>query len=282
MPAYRQHTINCKGKLLDLSSPVVMGIINATPDSFYDGGEFNTIESALGQAKKMLNQGASVIDVGGYSSRPGAAELSISEEINRTSPIIQSLANEFPEICISIDTFRSEVAIEAVRCGASIINDISAGDDDDNMLSTVAQLGVPYILMHKQGQSKTMQNNPNYENVVDEVFEYLARKILRCREVGISDLIIDPGLGFGKTVEHNFQLIKHLKKLAILEVPILVGASRKSMIKKVIQNDEGSTLNGTSVINTISLLNGASILRVHDVMEAIECIRLVQKLEGVE
>jgi dihydropteroate synthase len=282
MTAYSQHTINCNGSLLELNPPIIMGILNATPDSFYDGGEFETIELAEQQVGKMLEAGAKIIDIGGYSSRPGAEDVSIDIELGRTIPLIKHLTRAYPNICISIDTFRSKVAREAVKSGAAIINDISAGDDDPNMLQLVKELEVPYILMHKQGRSKIMQNNPTYTNVVNEVFNYLDSKIKECRALGIKDIIADPGLGFGKSVDHNFQIIKHLSRFKMLDVPLLIGASRKSMISKVLLKDNHDYLNGTTVLNTIALLNGASILRVHDVSEAMECITLIGRLNGVD
>jgi dihydropteroate synthase len=282
MSASIQHTINCKGQIIDLSTPIVMGILNTTPDSFYDGGKFNGVEEAVNSALKMLSEGAQIIDVGGYSSRPGADDVPITVEIERTLPVITAILKKSPSSIISIDTFRAEVAQKAIKAGAAIVNDISAGDDDPNMLETVASLNVPYILMHKKGTSKTMQNNPKYENVVQEVFNYLANKIVACQEYGIKDLIIDPGLGFGKSLVHNYQIVKHLERFTLLERPVLVGASRKSMIKQVLEVDSASSLNGTSVINTLALQNGASILRVHDPLEAQECIQLISFYNGVQ
>jgi dihydropteroate synthase len=272
-----KRSIHIKGTVLDLSRPVVMGILNVTPDSFSDGGKYHTVNAALTQAHQMINAGAGIIDVGGYSSKPGAADVSLQEELDRVIPIIQKLTNTV-DIPISIDTFRSKVAIAAVQAGACIVNDISAGDDDEDMVLSVAALGVPYIMMHKQGKSKTMQNNPQYVDVVQDVFEYLLAKKESCRKAGIHDLIIDPGFGFGKTVEHNYALLRQLKVFNNLELPLLVGLSRKSMIYNFLGTDAHNALNGTSFLHSFALQNGANLLRVHDVKEAVECIKLFEKM----
>lgn len=256
-----------------------MGILNVTPDSFSDGGKYVALNAALDQAHQMINDGAGIIDVGGYSSKPGAADVSEQEELDRVIPIIQKLTNTVG-IPISIDTFRSTVAIAAVQAGACIVNDISAGDDDEDMIPSVAALGVPYIMMHKQGKSKTMQNNPKYVDVVQDVFVYLLAKKEACRTAGINDLIIDPGFGFGKTVEHNYALLKQLMVFNSLELPLLVGLSRKSMIYNFLGIDAHNALNGTSFLHSFALQNGANLLRVHDVKEAVECVKLFKKMRG--
>lgn len=274
-----KRSIHIKGTELDLIRPVVMGILNVTPDSFSDGGKYVALNAALDQAHQMINDGAGIIDVGGYSSKPGAADVSEQEELDRVIPIIQKLTNTVG-IPISIDTFRSTVAIAAVQAGACIVNDISAGDDDEDMIPSVAALGVPYIMMHKQGKSKTMQNNPKYVDVVQDVFVYLLAKKEACRTAGINDLIIDPGFGFGKTVEHNYALLKQLMVFDSLELPLLVGLSRKSMIYNFLGIDAHNALNGTSFLHSFALQNGANLLRVHDVKEAVECVKLFKKMRG--
>lgn len=267
-------TINCKGKLIDISSPIVMGIINVTPDSFYDGGKNNSVETAITQVRKHLEEGAIVIDIGGYSSRPGADEVTEQEELNRTIPVIEAVLIAFPGTIISIDTFRSNVAKKAIEAGAAIINDISAGDLDDNMFTVVAEKQVPYILMHMQGTPETMQDNPNYKNIIQEITYYLSEKINTLRKKGVNDIIIDPGFGFGKTLEHNYEILGKLNNLQLLNVPVLVGISRKSMVHKLLEISPQESLNGTIAANIIALQNGANILRVHDVKEATECIKL--------
>ena len=274
-----KRSIHIKGTELDLRRPMVMGILNVTPDSFSDGGKYDTVNTALTQAHKMINDGAGIIDVGGYSSKPGAADVSVQEELDRVIPIIEKLANTV-DIPISIDTFRSKVAIAAVQAGACIVNDISAGDDDEDMIPSVATLGVAYIMMHKQGKSKTMQNNPQYLEVVQDVFDYLLAKNEQCRMAGINDLIIDPGFGFGKTLEHNYTLLKQLKVFKSLEIPLMVGLSRKSMIYNFLGTDASNALNGTSFLHSFALQNGANLLRVHDVKEAVECVKLFEKMRG--
>lgn len=269
--------INIKNTLLDLRTPVVMGILNVTPDSFLDGGKYTDLDQAVLQAEKMVAEGAAILDVGGYSSRPGAAEVSIQEELDRVVPVIEKLKT-LTDKCLSIDTFRSRVAAEAVQAGANMVNDISAGEDDDAMLSTVATLGVPYIAMHKQGKPKTMQTNPQYTDVVGEVFEYLQKKITQCKTAGIQEVIIDPGFGFGKTTSHNYALLKNLAELTRLNVPILAGISRKSMLCKVLGNSPAEALNGTTFLHAYALQAGATILRVHDVKEAMECVQLYNRI----
>lgn len=271
-----KNTINCKGRVIDLSTPQVMGILNVTPDSFHDGGRYTEIQDAVKQAEKMLIAGASIIDIGGQSTRPGAEDVGEQEELNRTIPIIQALVKQFSDIIISIDTYRATVAKAAINAGASIINDVSAGEDDVDMFNTVATLQVPYIIMHKQGNPQTMQQNPEYIDVVKEVVDYFITKTTQLKNLGVHDVIIDPGFGFGKTVEHNYSLLKHLGAFSIFDVPVLAGVSRKSMINKVLGTKPENALNGTTAVNTMALLNGAKILRVHDVKEAIQAIKLYE------
>lgn len=271
-------TINCKGKLLNLDSPIVMGILNVTPDSFYDGGNLSNQNDIIAKAGQMLRDGATILDIGGYSSKPGAKEVSEEEELIRVIPTIQLIVKEFPEAIISIDTFRSSVARESIRAGASIINDISAGELDSNMFTTVKELQVPYCLMHMQGNPQNMQNKPTYKNVVTEVFYSLADKVEKLKELGVNDILIDPGFGFGKTIEHNYEILNNLNHFSWLNLPILVGVSRKSMIHKVLNISPSEALNGTTALHSFALLGGANILRVHDVKEAKETIMLYTKL----
>lgn len=272
----RKTTINCRGKLIDLSTPKVMGIINVTPDSFYDGGKNNTITNALEQAEKHLNEGATFLDIGGYSSRPDAQHISEEEELNRVLPVIKEIISQFPEAIISIDTFRSGVASKAIENGASIINDISAGEIDGNMLKTVANLQVPYIAMHMKGTPQTMQNNPTYNNVIEEIIYYFSKKIETINLLGINDVILDVGFGFGKTIEDNYILLNNLKNFKLFNIPILTGVSRKSMLYKPLSIDANKALNATTAAHTIALQNGSNILRVHDVKEAVETIKIVE------
>ncbi|MEI6594681.1 MAG: dihydropteroate synthase [Bacteroidota bacterium] len=258
-----------------------MGILNITTDSFYDGSRIKNIDEALKQADKMLKDGATFIDIGAYSSRPGAVDVSIENELENAIPIIVAISKNIPEAIISIDTFRSKVAFEAVQAGATIVNDISSGDDDNEMLATVAKLKTPYIMMHKKGSPKNMQHHPQYENVLLEVMNYFTEKVAAAKAVGIVDLIIDPGFGFGKNIEHNYQLLNALNDFQIFGLPILAGISRKKMIQTIVQSDVQHALNGTTAANTIALLNGANILRVHDVKEATECINIVNATHGI-
>lgn len=273
-------TINCKGQLIDLSQPKIMGILNVTPDSFYDGGNYKNEISILNKVETMLNEGATFIDIGGYSSRPGADFVSETEELNRVIPIINLIVKKFPETLISIDTFRSNVAKKTVNAGAALINDISAGKLDTLMIETVGKLGVPYIMMHMRGNPKTMQTQTNYDDLIKEVISYFGERISIAHKAKINDIIIDPGFGFAKTLDQNYQLLKHLQLLKITNKPILAGISRKSMIYKTLNITAKEALNGTTALNTIALNNGASILRVHDVKEAAECIKLFNKLKS--
>lgn len=267
-------TLNCKGRLLVAASPLVMGIINITPDSFYAGSRYEAINDMLRHASQMIKDGADILDIGGQSTRPGSQLLSAEEEMKRVIPAIEAIHAQYPESFISVDTFYSKVAIAAVAAGAEMVNDISSGEMDAHMLSTVAGLGVPYICMHMKGNPQSMQEQAVYEDVVKEVLDYFIAKTEACKKAGIHDLIIDPGFGFGKTIQHNFQLLKSLAVFKILEKPILTGLSRKSTVYKTLNITAEHALNGTTVLNTIALQNGASLLRVHDVKEAKEAVQL--------
>lgn len=269
-----KQTINCRGKLINFSTPQVMGIINVTPDSFFDGGKYNTESGIIERANMHLDAGASILDVGAVSTRPKAEMIAEPEELERLIPALKLLRSAFPEVVISVDTFRSSIAKAAVEAGADIINDISGGTMDNEMFSTIAQLQVPYVLMHIQGTPETMQDNPHYEDVTKEVISDLMLKVDQLKKLGVHDIIIDPGFGFGKTVEHNFSLLRNLNQFAVLSHPILVGLSRKSMINRVLGSNPENALNGTTALNMIALERGASILRVHDAKEAVECIKL--------
>ena len=271
-------TINCNGILVDLTTPKIMGILNVTPNSFYDGGKHKEINAIIHQVDKMLTEGADFIDIGAYSSKPSAEFVSDSEEINRLLPIIKELVATFPNIILSVDTFRANVAKAAVENGVAIVNDISASLLDDKMLETVAELKVPYIMMHMRGNPQTMSDLTDYDDIVKEMISYFSERISKARSFGISDIVIDPGFGFAKTLEQNYDVLSKLELFSSLELPILVGASRKSMIYKVLENTPQEALNGTTVINTIALQKGANILRVHDVKEAVECVKLINKL----
>jgi dihydropteroate synthase len=272
-------TINCKGKLIDLSRPKVMGILNLTPNSFFDGDKYADENTVLQQVEKMLNEGATFIDVGAYSSKPNAAYVSEEEEIRRLVPVVELLLSEFPEIIISVDTFRSQVAEKAIDTGATIINDISAGNLDEGMLETVAKLQVPYIMMHMKGTPNTMQSLTHYEDILKEMMFYFAQKINQARSLGINDLIVDPGYGFAKTTEQNFEVLQKSELFQHLNVPILSGVSRKSMIYKTLNVNAQEALNGTTVLNTLALTRGTHILRVHDVKEAMEAITLFEAFQ---
>ncbi len=271
-------TINCNGKLLDLSTPKVFGILNCTPDSFFDGGRYKNIKEILLQVEKMLADGAACIDIGAYSSRPGASAVSEQEEQKRIIPVVKTLVQHFPNIVLSIDTFRSNIAKEAVDCGAAIVNDISSGTMDPKMFATVAKLQVPYILMHMQGNPQTMQEHPNYTNITTELIAFFAAQIQALQTLGHNDAIIDVGFGFGKTTAHNYELLQNLALFKNLDAPILAGLSRKSMLYKPLNSSPEEALNATTVAHTIALLNGANILRAHDVKEAIEAIKIVGQL----
>lgn len=270
-------TINCKGQLIDFSTPKVMGILNVTPDSFFDGGRYNNELEVLKRVEKMLTDGATFIDVGGYSSKPNAQEVTVQEEISRTVPVVASILAHFPEVLLSIDTFRSEVAQLCLDQGAALVNDISAGHLDPIMFQVVAKYHVPYIMMHMKGTPQTMTSLAKYDDLVKESLYYFSERIAMARSFGISDIVVDPGFGFAKTVDQNFELLHHLELFKSLDLPILVGVSRKSMIHKTLAIHPDNALNGTTVLHTLALSKGASILRVHDVKEAVECITLWKK-----
>jgi len=272
------YTLNCKGRLLVIEKPVVMGILNITPDSFYSGSRVQQLDEILSKAEQMINEGAAILDIGGQSTKPGSDRLSAEEELQRVLSAIQQIKEKFPDTFISIDTYHSTVAKEAVAVGADMVNDISAGEMDKQMISTVAALHVPYIAMHMKGTPETMQQKPAYEDVAKEVVDYFIQKLNECKQAGITDSIIDPGFGFGKTIQHNFQLLKKLEAFQIFYVPVLAGLSRKSTIWKTLNTTPEEALNGTTVLNTIALRKGASILRAHDVKEAVEAIQLHQAI----
>ncbi|MEM1323542.1 MAG: dihydropteroate synthase [Bacteroidota bacterium] len=276
-----QTLINCAGQLLDLSRPRVMGILNLTPDSFYDGGRYDSEQRAMAQVERMLSEGAAIIDVGGMSSRPGAKVIDTQEELQRVLPTIKAIKQHFPQAIISIDTIRGEVARQAVEAGAAIVNDISAGSLDPMLLPTVADLGVPYILMHLQGRPETMQDNPQYQDVVLEVLDFFCQKIAELRQLGIGDILLDPGFGFGKKLEHNYELLTRMNVFQIPGLPVLAGVSRKSMIYKYLKVKPEEALNGTSALHMIALQQGARILRVHDVKAAIEVVQLWEMCAAV-
>lgn len=271
-------TLNCKGRLLVIERPVVMGIINATPDSFYAGSRKPLINDVLQQTEKMLNEGAGIIDVGGQSTRPGSADISLEEELSRVIPAIEAICLRFPDSFISIDTYHSAVAKEAVAAGASLVNDISSGTLDEQMIPLVASLHVPYIAMHMKGTPATMQQHANYEDVTLEVLDFFIKKTEECKKAGINDIIVDVGFGFAKTIAHNFALLKNLSIFKMLQKPLLAGLSRKATVYKTLGTTAEEALNGTTVLNTIALQNGANILRVHDVKEAAEAVKLVEAL----
>jgi dihydropteroate synthase len=271
-------TLNCKGRLLVIEEPIIMGIINTTPDSFYPGSRLAEKDAVLKKAEQMINEGATIIDIGGQSTRPHSQRISADEERDRVIPLIEAICQSFPETFISIDSFYTKVIKEAVDAGASVINDVSAGSIDSNLIATVASLHVPYVLMHMQGDPQTMQQNPTYNNVVLDVFDFLNKKIKQLHEAGIHDIIIDPGFGFGKTIEQNFQLLSGLDFFSRLSKPVLVGLSRKATVYRTLNITAEEALNGTTVLNTVSLLNGASILRVHDVKEAKQAIQLLRTI----
>jgi len=273
--------INTRGVLLDLEIPKVMGILNITPDSFYTGSRYIADEEILKAAIEMLDDGADILDVGGYSSRPGAKDISPEEESKRVLKAIKLINRELPQAIISVDTFRADVARQAVvECGASMINDISGGDADNKMFSVLENLNVPYIMMHMKGNPRTMQDNPVYEDVVADILKWFGERIFKLKSAGVKDLIIDPGFGFGKTIDQNFELLKRLGDFSIAGLPVLVGVSRKSMIWKTLNITADVALNGTTALNAVVLFNGADILRVHDVKEAVQTVKLVRKVKN--
>lgn len=270
-------TINCKGKLIDLKIPKVMGILNVTPNSFYDGGLHHSLDKIEQQTEKMLNEGADIIDVGAYSTQPNASFVSQEEELGRIIPVVRHLVKKFPDIILSVDTFRAEVAKQTIGLGAAIINDVSAGFLDDQMMAVAGAMNVPYIMMHMKGTPQNMQQFTDYEDVMHDMILYFSERMATARKHGIIDVIIDPGFGFSKTFDQNYEVLNKLHLLQNLDVPVLSALSRKSMIYKFFENSPQEALNGTSVLNTISLMKGANLLRVHDVKEAIECVKLYMK-----
>jgi dihydropteroate synthase len=271
-------TINCKGELIDLSVPKVMGILNVTPNSFFDGGKYKNEDEIISRVDKMLSDGATFIDIGAYSSKPSAEFVTEQEEIDRIVPAIELILKHFPETLLSIDTFRAEVAKASIESGAAIINDIAAGELDEKMFDVIAHYNVPYIMMHMRGNPQTMQSLTKYEDIIKEMLFYFSEKVKKARGLGINDLILDPGFGFAKTTDQNFEVMQKMELFNILELPVLVGISRKSMIYKTLGNTPQEALNGTTFLNTIALTKGAKILRVHDVKEAVECVTLFNKI----
>ncbi|TAJ15714.1 dihydropteroate synthase [Marinilabiliaceae bacterium JC017] len=275
----KKTTINLRGQLTDLSSPLVMGILNITPDSFYDGGKYTTSDRIISRVEQILQQGGDMVDLGAYSSRPGAVDISCEEEWARLASALGIIRTHFPDVVISVDTFRAEIAKKGVEnFEVDMINDISGGLLDPDMFSTVGKLNVPYILMHMKGNPRNMQEAPTYEDVVKEVSLYFSTQVEKLRQEGVTDIILDPGFGFGKTISHNYQLLNRMEEFDLHELPLLIGISRKSMIYKLLGGTAADSLNGTSVLNTMALERGANILRVHDVKEAKECINLVAQL----
>ena len=273
--------INVNGKLMDLSEPQVMGILNVTPDSFYAGSRAETERDITQRIHQIVNEGASIIDIGAYSSRPNAQHISAEEEMSRLRTGLELIRKHHPEAIVSVDTFRADIARMCVEeYGVAIINDISAGNMDEQMFPTIARLGVPYIIMHMKGTPQNMQENPHYDHFLKEIFYYFSEKVQKLRDLGAKDIIIDPGFGFGKTIEHNYELMNHLEEFHLFELPILVGISRKSMIYKLLGITPEEALNGTTALNTIALTKGAHILRVHDVKEAVETVRIVEKMKA--
>ncbi|MFL2589806.1 MAG: dihydropteroate synthase [Parvicellaceae bacterium] len=272
------YSINFNGNLLNLNTPIIMSILNTTPDSFFDGGNYNSLEEALKKVEKDLELGATIIDIGGYSTKPNGNEVSLDEEIKRTIPFIEAIVKRFPDVNLSIDTFRGKVASLALQAGAGMINDISAWNIDNEMINVVLDHKVPYVLMHMKGKPKTMQDQPHYENLIKDILDFLVNKIDILKSNGLNDIIIDPGFGFGKTIDHNYSILSNLNSFKILNLPLLVGISHKSMINKKLKISKLDTLNGTTALNMYSLSKGAKILRVHDVKEAMECIKLSEAI----
>jgi dihydropteroate synthase len=275
----RKTTLNLKGKIIDLSKPAVMAILNITPDSFFKNSRVSTIENALLKVEHFLKHGAKFIDLGAYSSRPGAEDISIAEELRRILPVVDAILGSYPDVILSIDTFRAEVARETIKAGAHIINDISAGELDQKMFETVADLNVPYLMMHMKGTPQNMKQLSDYKDISLEVVSYFVKKVETLRKLGVKDLLLDPGFGFAKDLHQNYKLLNRLEDLKIFGLPFLVGFSRKSMVYQPLGLNAAEALNGTTILNTLALQKGASILRVHDVKEAMECITLVEKIQ---
>ena len=276
----RKNLINLNGQLIDLSNPIVMGILNVSPDSFYDGGKYITEDAILQRAEQMMEEGVTIIDVGAVSTRPGIGAMSTKEELTRLLPAVTAIRKRFPDVPISIDTFRSWVALRVIdECGACIINDISGGEFDEHMYETIGKLSVPYILMHIQGTPKTMQDDPQYDDIIKDISKYFSEKVRKLTKAGVKDIIIDPGFGFGKNLDHNYDLLNRLDSFKVFQLPVLVGVSRKSMIHKLLKVDAANSLTGTITANTLALLGGADILRVHDVKEAVESVKIFTRLK---
>ncbi|MFY9153284.1 MAG: dihydropteroate synthase [Prolixibacteraceae bacterium] len=277
----RKNTINLDGRILDLAKPVVMGILNVTPDSFFDGGKYKTEKKVLKRAEEILEQGGTVIDIGAVSTQPGADAISTKDEIDRLLPAVKAVKKAFPDAFISIDTYRSWVALTVIEeCGPCMVNDVSGGEFDDHMFDTVGKLNVPYILMHMQGTPLKMQENPQYDDIIRDISLFFTDRVKQLTKAGVKDVIIDPGFGFGKTLEHNYELLNRLDSFKVFQLPLLVGASRKSMIFKLLGNKPEDALNGTTVINTLALMGGTDILRVHDVQEAVEAVRILNMVRS--
>ncbi len=278
----RKHSVRLNGQLIDLTNPVVMGILNVSSDSFFDGGKYNTEEAILKRAEEMIQEGVSIIDVGAVSTRPGSSGISTKEELTRLLPAVTAIRKHFPEVPLSIDTYRSWVALRVIdECGECIINDVTGGDFDDHMFDTVGKLGVPYILMHMQGTPQNMQEDPQYDDIIKDISRLFSEKVRKLTKAGVKDVILDPGFGFGKNMEHNYDLLNRLDSFKVFQLPVLVGVSRKSMIHKLLEIDAADSLTGTTTVNTLALLGGADILRVHDVKDAVESVRIFTKLKEV-
>lgn len=278
-----KNTINLNGRLIDLSTPIVMGILNVTPDSFFDGGKYETEKNIIHRAEEILEQGATIIDIGAYSTRPGTEAISSKEEIDRLLPAVKAVRKAFSTAIVSIDTFRSGVALKIIEeCGPCIVNDVSGGNFDDQMFETIGRLGVPYILMHMLGTPLQMEKNPVYEDIIRDISMYFTDRVKKLLTAGVKDVILDPGFGFGKTLAHNYELLNRLDSLKVFQLPILVGVSRKSMIYKLLGSKPEDALNGTTVVNTLALMGGADILRVHDVREAFEAIRILNLMRSIQ
>jgi dihydropteroate synthase len=277
----RKNTINLGGRIIDLTQPVVMGIINVTPDSFFDGGKYKTEKKVVKRAEEILVQGGSVIDIGAVSTQPGKEGISTKEEIDRLLPAVKAVKKEFPDAAVSIDTYRSWVALKIIEdCGPCIVNDVTGGNFDDHMFETIGKLGVPYILMHMLGTPLKMQENPEYEDIIRDISLFFTDRVKQLTKAGVKDVIIDPGFGFGKTLSHNYELLNRLDSFKVFQLPVLVGVSRKSMIYKLLATNPEEALNGTSVVNTLALMGGADILRVHDVREAVEAVRIINMVRS--
>jgi dihydropteroate synthase len=277
----RKNTINLDGRIINLAQPVIMGILNVTPDSFFDGGKYKTEKNILKRAEEILEQGGDIIDIGAVSTKPGLEGISTKEEIDRLLPAVLSVRKKFPDAFISIDTYRSWVALKIIEeCGPCMVNDVSGGNFDEHMFETIGKLGVPYILMHMQGRPLKMQENPQYEDIIRDISLFFTDRVKQLTKAGVKDVIIDPGFGFGKTLEHNYELLNRLDSFKVFQLPLLVGASRKSMIYKLLASKPEEALNGTSVVNTLALMGGADILRVHDVREAAEAVRILNMVRS--